>query len=71
MQYDGLALGVALLALLALLIAARILFNTRWLAGFFAVAVAWPLLLSRGALYCWPLTCAVISRWRRISRWLP
>ena len=34
MQYDGLALGVALLALLALLIAARILFNTRWLAGF-------------------------------------
>lgn len=34
MQYDGLALGVALLALLALLIAARILFNSAWLAGF-------------------------------------
>jgi hypothetical protein len=33
MQYDGLALGVALLALLALLIAARILFNPTWLLG--------------------------------------
>jgi hypothetical protein len=34
MQYDGLALGVALLALVALLIAARILFNTSWFSGF-------------------------------------
>ncbi|MBX9914821.1 MAG: hypothetical protein K2Y25_13090 [Pseudomonadaceae bacterium] len=34
MQYDGLALGVALLALLALLIAARILFNPSWFSGF-------------------------------------
>jgi hypothetical protein len=34
MQYDGLALGVALLALLALLIAARILFNANWFVGF-------------------------------------
>lgn len=33
MQYDGLALGVALLALLALLIAARILFNPNWFMG--------------------------------------
>ncbi|OHC26675.1 MAG: hypothetical protein A2Y50_09915 [Pseudomonadales bacterium RIFCSPLOWO2_12_59_9] len=33
MQYDGLALGVALLALLALLIAARILFNPNWFLG--------------------------------------
>lgn len=34
MQYDGLALGVVLLALLALLIAARILFNATWFLGF-------------------------------------
>jgi hypothetical protein len=34
MQYDGLALGVALIALLALLIAARILFNHNWFMGF-------------------------------------
>ncbi len=34
MQYDGLALGVALIALLALLIAARILFNPAWFVGF-------------------------------------
>lgn len=33
MQYDGLALGVALLALLALLVAARILFNAHWFLG--------------------------------------
>lgn len=34
MQYDGLALGVVLIALLALLIAARILFNLTWVVGF-------------------------------------
>ncbi|MGH8355193.1 MAG: hypothetical protein ACRERY_16960 [Pseudomonas sp.] len=33
MQYDGLAWGTALLALLALWIAARILFNRHWLLG--------------------------------------
>jgi len=33
MQYDGLAVGVALLALLALLVAARILWRSDWLLG--------------------------------------
>ena len=33
MQYDGLAVGVALLALLALLVAARVLWRSDWLLG--------------------------------------
>ncbi|WP_137885624.1 hypothetical protein [Pseudomonas sp. 2FE] len=33
MQYDGLAWGIALLALLAVLVAARILFNRHWFLG--------------------------------------
>jgi hypothetical protein len=33
MQYDGLALAIALFAVLALLVAARILFNSGWLIG--------------------------------------
>jgi len=33
MQYDGLAWGIGLLALLALWVAARILFNRQWLLG--------------------------------------
>ncbi len=33
MQYDGLAVGVALLALLALLVAVRVLWRSDWLLG--------------------------------------
>lgn len=33
MQYDGLAWGIALLALLAVVVAARILFDRSWFLG--------------------------------------
>jgi hypothetical protein len=70
MQYDGLAWVVALVALLALVVAARILSDRHWFLGWLRGTAGLLFVAVAGLVdYWWPGTCAATTRCRQSARW--